>query len=420
MQERKGFIGLALAALLTSFGLAGTCVATDPAGVLRDFQYLSEKGQNPAGGVILDASGNLYGTTNRGGYIEFCPGEGCGTVFELSPKESGGWFETVLYEFGAYDGDGVEPYSGLVFDSHGNLYGTTLFGGTYGFGTVFELSPGVGGSWVESVLYSFSNTGSDGAYPSSTLIFDGVGNLYGTAGGGAYEYGIVFELSLAGAGAWKETTVHSFDPNGTDGTVPSSAPLVFDAAGNLFGTTQQGGTGNGCASGCGTVFELTPGADDVWAETVLYNFTFVGNAGRLPADSGVIFDSAGNLYGTTQGGGTYNYGTVFELSPSGSLWKMKWIHAFGLGDDLGYPSKGVAIDSGGNLYGTTGTFGPPGTVFEMSPLGGGRWSEKVLHSLYAFDISDPSGLVLDSAGNIYGASFYGGSGGEGTVFEVRP
>src|ERR1019366_9536867 len=196
-------------------------------------------GANPQAGLIVDAAGNLYGTTVGGGTY------GYGTVFELTPNGSGGWTEKVLYSFcsQAYCPDGSEPYAGLIFDAVGNLYGTTLDGGTNWFGgTVFELTPAGGGSWTETVLHSFNKNGTDGANPYAGLIFDAVGNLYGTTEeGGTYGYGTVFELTPAAGGVWTEKVLHNFNNNGTDGGTPY-AGLIFDAARNLYGTTAGGGT----------------------------------------------------------------------------------------------------------------------------------------------------------------------------------
>jgi uncharacterized repeat protein (TIGR03803 family) len=221
--------------------------------------------------------------------------------------------ERVLHSFGSGPDDGSTPVAGLIFDAAGNLYSTTSGGGTYGPGTVFELTP----AGTETVLYSFGAFG-DGVSPYAGLIFDAAGNLYGTTyGGGAYQCslgagcGTVFELSPNGTGGWTETVLHSFG-NGTDGAIPS-AGLIFDAAGNLYGTTAYGGDYGGY-NGDGTVFELSPNGSGGWTETVLHNFHYNGTDGVSPY-AGLIFDAAGNLYGTTREGGTSSYGTVFEITP---------------------------------------------------------------------------------------------------------
>ena len=248
--------------------------------------------------LIFDAFGNLYGTTAGGGAY------GDGTVFELTPKGGGGWTETVLHSFN--DKDGSAPYAGLIFDGAGNLYGTTLMGGHYVDGTVFKLTPKGGGGWTETVLHSFNDNGKDGFAPLAGLIFDEAGNLYGTTyGGGTYGYGTVFELTPKAGGAWTETVLHSCNDNGKDG-YESYASLILDAPGNLYGTTSVGG-----AYGYGTVFELAPKAGGGWTETVLLSFNDKDGFSVLAS---LIFDASGNLYGTTYAGGAYGYGTVFEVA----------------------------------------------------------------------------------------------------------
>src|SRR5271167_2273777 len=323
----------------------------------------------PFAGLIFDAAGNLYGTTYVGGAY------GEGTVFELTPAAGGGWTERVLYSFCSQRSctDGETPGAGLIFDAAGNLYGTTSGGGTgtY-FGTVFELTPTAGGGWMEQVLHSFN--GGDGYWPFAGLIFDAAGNLYGTTYvGGAYGEGTVFELTPAAGGGWTEQVLYNFKHNGTDGYNPE-AGLIFDKNGNLYSTTLAGGT-----YGEGTVFELRPTAGGDWTEEVLHSFGN-GTDGYQPAGS-LMFDAAGNLYGTTYGGGTYGYGTVFELTPTaGGGWTEKVLHSFGNGPDGYYPYAGLIFDAAGNLYSTThggGTYGY-GTVFELTPTAGGSWTETVL------------------------------------------
>src|ERR1039458_4539934 len=213
--------------------------------------------------------------------------------------------EQVLHSFQNDGADGVDPYAGLIFDGAGNLYGTTWQGGTYGYGTVFELTPTAGGTWTENVLWSFGS-GTDGTSPVAGLIFDAVGNLYGTTlQGGTYGYGTVFELTPAAGGTWTEKVLYSFG-SGTDGANPY-AVLIFDAAGNLYGTTYFGGSSD---AGNGTVFEVSPSAGGVWTEHVLHRFGN-GTDGIWP-QAGLVFDAVGNLYGTTSVGGTFGWGTVLD------------------------------------------------------------------------------------------------------------
>jgi uncharacterized repeat protein (TIGR03803 family) len=331
--------------------------------------------------------------------------------------------ERVLHSFNNNGGDGYAPYTSLTADGAGNLYGTTKIGGTYSGGTVFELSPKAGGGWTETVLYAFGN-GTDGAFPYGSLIRDAAGNLYGTTlqGNFADVGGTAFELSPAAGGVWTETVLHVFG-NGTDGLKPSGS-LIFDASGNLFGTTIWGGTG-GCGAsepGCGTVFELTPAAGGGWTETVIYNFSSLAD-GYNPTGN-LILDASGNLYGMTflGGSGAYGNGNVFELKHTQTgTWIKGILHSFGnVAGDGSNPVGGLIMDSAGNLYGTTSIGGTAttcggngcGTVFELSPKTGGGWAEKILHNFSANGIDgySPYGsLVADAAGHLYGTTQAGGN-----------
>ena len=271
-----------------------------PRGLDRDgaAQLAGTDGARPQAGLIFDAAGNLYGTTFYGGSLSCDRPSACGTVFELSPPAAGrtAWTEMVLHSFINYT-DGARPAAGLIFDAAGNLYGTTYEAGVSHYGTVFELSPPAAGrtAWTETVLHSFAGAG--GAVPAAGLIFDSGGHLYGTTYvGGVSDYGTVFELSPPTAGRTAWTETVLHRFAGTDGTNPV-AGLIFDAAGNLYGTTLGGGV-----SDYGTVFELSPPAAGrtAWTETVLHSFA--GTDGANPA-AGLIFDAAGNLYGTAAWGG---------------------------------------------------------------------------------------------------------------------
>lgn len=334
--------------------------------VLHNFSGNGKGGYAPFAGLIMDKSGNLYGTTLFGGNLTACPsGPGCGVVFELTRSSKGVWTEKVLHAFKSTDGTG--PRAGLSFDKSGNLYGTTSGGGTNGCGNVFEVSRS-GKNWKAKTLYSFS--GSDGCAPYAGLVHDASNNLYGTtSAGGAYANGTVFELSRNGQ-TWKESVLHSFDDNGTDGYGPE-AGVILDGSGNLYGTTVYGGAfASGCGgSSCGTVFELSPGSQG-WTETVLHSFDSNGTDGWWPY-AGLLLDSSGNLYGTTAygGSGAGGYGTVFELSPSKGGWTEHILHNF---DDNGQdgllPMAGLVFDKSGNLYSTTYSGGVGyGTVFEVIP-----------------------------------------------------
>jgi uncharacterized repeat protein (TIGR03803 family) len=373
--------------------------------------------------LITDSAGNLYGTTELGG------AKNQGTVFELSPTSDGSWTESVLYSFTG-GSDGAQPHAGLLFDSEGNLYGTTNFGGTTsttcskGCGTVFKLTPGSGpGDWSESVLYPFKG-GSDGQQPYARLILDTEGNLYGTTLQGGHTStacaagcGTVFELA---ASSGTETVLYAFQ-GGTDGASPY-AGVTFDSTGNLYGTTYAGG-----ANGDGTVFKLTPASSGSWTESILHSFKG-GWDGNGPL-GGVILDASGNLYGTTfQGGAPPHYGVVFELQHQASgAWSETLLHVF-WDSPAAHPMSGLVFDASGNLYGTTALGASStacsagcGTLFEITPTSTGR-TYKVLRVFgRGGDGYTPSGdLILDSNGNLWGTTEAGGSQKAGTVFEVVP
>jgi len=321
-----------------------------------------KSGAAPMGGLVWDAVGNLYGTTVAGGTPLVCHKAGCGTVFELSPSSDGEWKETVLYRFGSCKTDGCLPYGGAIFDASGSLYGTTKGGaGSGGQGTVFKLTPTSGG-WTEELLYSFTNNGV-GGFPASGLVFDKTGNLYGAATAG---YGTIFELT-PNSGGWQGKLLYGF-PGGSDGRAPNG-PLIFDGAGNIYGTTQEGGPQN-----YGTTFELSP-HDGTWSETVLYDFCSISNCqdGGEPI-AGLVFDAGGDLYGTTYYGGGESYcagrgcGAVFKLELSGGKWTESVLHSFTAGNDGQNPMAAVIVE-GGKLYGTTlyGGVHNDGVVFQVKP-----------------------------------------------------
>jgi uncharacterized repeat protein (TIGR03803 family) len=326
-------------------------------------------GDEPAAGVIFDGSGNLYGTTNRGG------AQSGGVVFKVTPRAGGRWTESVLHSFCSNSncGDGKESDAGLIFDGAGNLYGTTLAGGSEGEGVVFKLKPRTDGRWTESVLYSFCSAAncSDGSEPLAGLIFDGTGNIYGTTAiGGAQGWGVAFVLIPTASGIWKEKVLHHFRA-GTDGADPF-AGLIFDAVGNLYGTTTAGGNCKIATSGCGIVFELTPRANGNWREKILHRFA--GRDGRGPT-AGLIFDVAGSLFGTTTVGGDLNCGSgvgcgvVFRLARNSQHgWSETVLHDFA-NRPGGFPWAGLASDAEGNLFGTTMGDYPKtfGSAFEITP-----------------------------------------------------
>jgi uncharacterized repeat protein (TIGR03803 family) len=399
--------------------------------VIHSFTSTTD-GSYPLAGLIFDSIGNLYGTAAGGGRYGF------GTAFKLSPAATGGWKETIFYNFDIRQGRELEGISRLVFDTAGNLYGETYSGGTAGSGIVFELSPGAGGAWTEKNLYVFSG-GADGRYPQGSLIFDGAGNLYGTtASGGAANDGVVFELRPSEGRRWSETVIHNFVGYPNDGENPFGG-VIIDKSGSLYGTTAKGGSG-GCVGtpACGTIYRLTPGGDGQWTEAILHNFVGGSNDGGFPIST-PTFDRFGNLFGTTEnGGGTdgcdlQGCGTAYELSPAGGEWQFEVLHVFpAYSGDGSLPGGSLVFDRAGNLYGSTGSGGALGswcldgpsfcgTVFELTPTSGGEWTETILHSFGAYqgDGSSPFDLVIDSVGHLYGPA-YGGSADKGVVYEVAP
>jgi uncharacterized repeat protein (TIGR03803 family) len=379
-------------------------------------------------GLTIDRDGNLYGTTVYGGTTgPNCAPKGCGTVFKL--KRSGtGWVSTPLYTF-IGGSDGVAPAGRVIFGPDGSLYGTTLqggegncqyLGGPYtGCGTVFKLRPPARAcktapcDWTETVLYRFTG-GVDGGISSyGDLVFDQAGNIYGTTiSGGSGNGGTVYELTPS-HGDCTESTLYSFT-EGADGGTPFGS-VIFDSAGNLYGTTSYGGKND-----LGTVFQLAPSGSG-WAETVLYNFKN-GDDGSYPF-AGLIFDGFGNLYGSTISGGTGGGGTIFTLTPSNGHWTLTTIHSF---TGIGGPAANLLMDVTGNLYGTTVIDGVHeyGSVFKLTHSNGG-WAYNSFHDFtFGSDGAYPeSNVVFDANGNLYGTASSGGAGcwyGCGVVWEIMP
>ncbi len=344
-------------------------------------------GAYPSNGVVRDSAGNLYGTAN-GAYSDVGGGgtNNAGVVFKVDKFGH----ETVLYSFTG-GADGSSP-NAVVLDSAGNLYGTTANGGAFGVGVVFKVDT----SGKETVLYTFTG-GADGANPYA-VILDSAGNLYGVTESGGDGAGVVFKVDTSG----NETVLYTFT-GGADGAYPNG--VILDSAGNLYGTTTYGGT-----SGAGVVFRLDMSGN----ESVLYPFTGENDGGY--SDAGVILDSAGNLYGTTSGGGASGAGLVFKVDASGN---ETVLFTFTGGADGGYPYAGVVRDSAGILYGTTSGGGTPGlgVVFKVDTSG----NETVLYTgQRGLDGDQPylAGVILDSVGNLYGTEAFGGAGGEGVVYKL--
>jgi uncharacterized repeat protein (TIGR03803 family) len=373
--------------------------------VLHEFIGAGD-GAEPLSGVIHDAAGNLYGVTNRGGSFNY------GTVFRLDPTGK----ESQLHSF--IGGEGLGPNGGLLLDSAAHLYGTTTDGGApegggcaHGCGTIFKRDT----AGNQTILYAFTGK-TDGGAPNAALIRDAAGNLYGTTTNGGIQScyvlfgcGVIFKLDTAN----HETVLYRFT-DGTDGKMPEG--VVADAAGNLYGTTYDGGT-----LGIGTIFKLDP----TGTLTELHSFT--GGSDSSDPSGHLIMDSAGNLYGTTNGAFSTGYGIVFKLDTAANFTVL---YTFTGGVDGSYPNA-LVLDKAGNLYGAafaggTGSgcyYGSCGIVFKLDTSG----TKTVLHSFSGADGQLPNGLTMDKAGNLYGTTLGGGKGsgctyyhGCGTVFKLTP
>jgi uncharacterized repeat protein (TIGR03803 family) len=379
-------------------------------------------GANPAAALTRDAQGALYGTTFNGGASNF------GTVFKLTPPTAPAtaWTKQTLYSFAAGD-DGRNPYSTLVIESSGALYGTTYNGGTAGQGTVFKLTPPIppATNWTRTILHNFTGN-ADGAHPHSGLVFDsGGGALYGTAeGGGASFAGVVYRLTpsstaCGGAPSWRHSVIHSF-PGGAGGATPYATPILDDA-GALYGAAYYGG------NGYGTIWRLTPptAPSTKWAKTTLHKFA--GGLGGANPFAGLIRDSRGVLYGTTLSGGSSGFGTIFKVTPPvapSTSWKHTKLFSFGPQPDGASPYATLVLDSSdGALYGVTqwGGSSGNGTIYRLKPpiAPATAWTRSRLYSFKGSDGSSPYGNVLiGDNGVLYGATYSGGTGA-GVVYQFK-
>jgi uncharacterized repeat protein (TIGR03803 family) len=362
--------------------------------------------------LVMDSAGNLYGTSVQGGT------HSSGTVFQLAPSGSG-WTHTVLYSFTG-GADGGEPYKGVTLDAQGNLVGTAVTGGggscEGGCGVVYKLTNS-GGVWTQSVIHAFTG-GNDGSGPGSPVAFDQRGNIYGTTPtGGAKGFGVVYEMKPGASGGWNLSAIHTFT-GGTDGLGGSASRLLFDAAGNIYGVNTVGG-----ANGFGNVYELAHSGGK-WQLTTLYSFKDQPDAAS--PYGGLIFDKSGNLYGTTYYAGANDVGTVYKLTHSNGAWTESVIYSFKGGSDGDSPISTLVSDAKGNLYGTTSDGGAAGcgcgTIFRMTPGSGGTWTESVVYRFpgtpkpgFAYN-----GMVSDGKGNFYGATVHGGAGNDGTIYQFIP
>jgi len=358
--------------------------------------------------LVRDSAGNLYGSSVQGGTF------GGGTVFVVTPAG----VHTVLYNFTG-GADGGEPYKGVTLDGQGNLYGTAVTGGggscEGGCGVVYKLSNS-GGTWTQSVIHAF--TGADGSGPGAPVSIDKHGNVFGTTPtGGANGMGTLYRMAPDGSGTYTFRVIHTFT-GGADGGGGSAGPLLIDAAGNLYGACTVGGV-----NGFGTVFKVSA-VQGQWQLTTLYAFKDQPD-GALPYGS-VILDKLGNLYGTTYYAGANDVGTVYKLTHSSGAWTESVLYSFKGGTDGASPISSLAADTAGNLYGTTSDGGAAscscGVIFKMTKGSGGKWTESVVYRFpgkpspgFAYN-----GMVSDGAGNFYGATVHGGTGNDGAIYKFTP
>jgi uncharacterized repeat protein (TIGR03803 family) len=369
-------------------------------------QFSGPDGAAPVAGLTMDRAGNLYGTALIGGQgFQYC-NLGCGTVFKLTHSGSG-WVFTPIYRFSGQDG--ANPQARVVFGPDGALYGTATQGGANGRGVVFQLRPSatfckaIQCPWTETILHNFARS-NDGSYPGSgDLLFDSAGNIWGTTGDGGDSFsGTVYQL-VRSNGSWTENVIHSFGAPG-DGSRPA-AGLIMDSQGNLYGTTQNGGSTQG-----GTVYQLTPSGAG-WTETVIHSFDNA-TEGSIPL-GGVIFDAAGNLYGTTSAGGLSFSGGVYELTPTGNGWVSNLLYFF----TNAYVGSRASLTFGANgkLYGTLDLADVD--VFELTQSGG-TWTQT---GIYGRTNDVPEGnVIFDANGNLYTTGSQGGPNQDGLVLQITP
>ncbi len=363
-------------------------------------------GASPYAGVTIDSHGNLYGTTAYGG-------NGSGVVYKMT-HANGGWTFATLYQFGEQN-DAAVPYAGVVVGPDGSLYGTTFAGGTNHDGAVFNLRPparfppSIFAPWTETVLHSFQG-GTDGVNPYAAVTFDQAGNIYGTtSAGGAGGGGTVYELSRSGGG-WTESVIFNF--SGPNGAIPYSG-VIFDNAGNLYGTTLQGGSDGRF----GAVYELTYVAPVGWTESFLYSFTDPSDGAEPYA--GLTFNASGNLFGAAADGA----GVIFELTPFDGTWSYSSLYGSGGGIEPCGPLGSLVADAAGALYGATTCDGAhgAGSIFRLTHINGG-WMYTTLYSFTGgYDGAYPEAAVaFDAHGNLYGTTIEGGADGNGVVWEFTP
>jgi uncharacterized repeat protein (TIGR03803 family) len=413
------------------------------AGAAATVEVIANGNNNAYGGnyyssVLLGPGGVLYAVPTDGTSTDY------GSVLELTPPPAGKvtWKQTLLHKFTGYPHDGGQSQGSVIADKAGNLYGTTNTGGANNQGVVFKLTKPAAGKtvWTETILYNFGVNKYDSSSSRAPLVFDTHGNLYGMTifGGGSSRCGetgcgVVFKLAPPAAGktAWTETILHRFGATATDGRLPELSPLILDAKGNLYGTTGNGGKYN-----AGTAFKLTPPAagKTAWTETILAQFG--GGAGGDVGGSsgGLVMDKTGALYGALSGGGT-GFGSIYKLTPPAAgktAWTSATLYSFQTFNDCNNPRSSLIIDKNGTLYGTCYDAGrtqvapglSDGCVFSLKKSGA-KYLENVIFTFTSTPTSPPvkganlsDALVADAKGNLYGTTYVGGAFQDGTVFKL--
>jgi uncharacterized repeat protein (TIGR03803 family) len=373
------------------------------------FSFDEDDGEYADTDLETDSAGNIYGTTVLGG------DHGSGTVFQLSPTPSG-WVQSVLYSFTGGT-DGGEPYKGVSIDQHGNLFGTAVTGGSGGCeggcGVVYKLTNS-GGTWTQTVIHAFTG-GDDGSGPGARVTVDRSGNVFGmTPTGGTYGLGTVYKLQPNG-GTWDFQVIHTFT-GGADGSSGSAGRMLL-SHGSLYGAATTGGL-----YGAGVIFELTPTPVGEWDLRTLYSFHGQPD-GSFPYGA-LLRAASGKWYGTTYYGGRNGIGAVYELAPRPTgEWRERVIYSFQNGSDGNSPISNLVSDAAGNLYGTTSEGGlGSGTIFKLTPGGGGQWTESVVHAFEGPPDGGFSynGMVVDPFGNFYGATVHGGIADDGSIYQFTP
>jgi uncharacterized repeat protein (TIGR03803 family) len=407
-QTRRFFGRIAGAAIVFLIALTATAATKATTEVIYSFAGGAD-GEYLDTDVAIDAAGNLYGTSVLGGTF------GGGTVWQLS-QVNGSWVHTVLYNFTG-GADGGEPYKGVTLDAEGNLYGTAVTGGSGscegGCGVTYKLSKN-GSTWTQTVLYAFTGA-DDGSGPGSRVTLDQQGNVYGmTPTGGAFGLGTIYTLRPKANDTWNLQVLHAFT-GGVDGSSGSAGKMVFHQ-GALFGAATTGG-----AYGHGTIFRLKPQNRGQWTFQSIYSF--LGDLDGSFPYGGLTIDLSDNIFGTTYYGGTDGIGTVFQLSFARGGWVNLVLYSFKSGTDGNSPISNVGFDTMGNIYGTTSEGGlGSGTIFQLIPVPGGSWSETLAHVFAGSpDGAFPySGMTPGADNTFYGATVHGGANGEGSIYKFTP